>query len=305
MPGHSLYAFKASGLGMLLAAFVLIPLSGINGMAKDLQGLRLELVSEQSAIVPGEVFNVGLMIHHEPGYHTYWKQPGIVGVPTALRWELPQGFEAGELLYPGPEITHMFNIRAQGFERPVLLQTRIKAPRGLQPGSKVTLRAQASWMCCAKTCHPGQTALSLSLPVALTAQPSPRWQPVFAAERARFAKPSESWHAEASQGGLAVTLTLTPKGPEARSLTAEDLQDLHFFTLDGWINTDSPQEFTLNDQGGVNIRLCISEVYLGGEAPRALQGVVGRGDKGWLRHSALQSLQISAPLRRTEVKAGS
>ena len=178
-------------------------------------GLKLRLVPETTAIVPGQSFRVGLFIQHEKGWHTYWRQPGIVGVPTTLEWQLPEGFKAGPLEYPEPEATKMFQIKAQGYERDVLLQTELQAPSNLKPGDTITLRGRAAWMCCASTCHPGTLELSLSLPVASVSSPDPAWQPRFAQERARYAQPSDAWSAEASEQGLNVTLTLRPTSEKA------------------------------------------------------------------------------------------
>ena len=44
--------------------------------------LDIKLVSEVTSIAPGQPFYVGLALPHGEGYHTYWKFPGIVGVPT-------------------------------------------------------------------------------------------------------------------------------------------------------------------------------------------------------------------------------
>lgn len=265
----------------------------------DTVGLRLSLVCEQSHLTPGRTVNLGLKIEHEPGFHTYWKQPGIVGVPTTLRWELPPGFVAGELLYPAPEMTRMFNIAAQGYERTVLLQTRLQVPADLAEGTEVTLTAHAAWMCCAKTCHPGTTRLKLTLPVS-TARPSPSAEASrFIAERASFPQPSPHWQARAQFDGKVVTLILRPLDEMARPLTRQELGSLRFFTEDGWINTDEPQQPQFQDNGELIMTLLPSPVFLGGERPSHLRGVLGRA-AGWHSRGSLRSLLIAPTL---EVKS--
>ena len=119
---------------------------GIWHSALAQQGLKIQLVSEQSAIVPGQPFTVGLWLEHDRGSHTYWRFPGIVGVPTQMKWQLPRGWKAGELIYPEPERTLMFQIKAQGFDRDVMLRTQITPPANLKVGESVTLKGLASWM---------------------------------------------------------------------------------------------------------------------------------------------------------------
>ncbi len=109
-------------------------------------GLTLQLVSEQAAVVPGKSFTVGLWIQHDRGWHTYWRFPGIVGVPTQMNWDLPKGWKAGPLVYPEPERTLMFRIKAQGFDRDVMLRTEVTPPADLKLGDQSTLARNPTWI---------------------------------------------------------------------------------------------------------------------------------------------------------------
>src|SRR6188474_3333938 len=66
-------------------------------------GVKVELVSEVTAIRPGQPFYAGLFLRHEPAYHTYWKNPGLAGVVTKLEWTLPPGWKAGGIEWPAPD----------------------------------------------------------------------------------------------------------------------------------------------------------------------------------------------------------
>ncbi len=260
-------------------------------------GLKIQLVPEDTAIVPGRPFRVGLFLQHDPGWHTYWRQPGIVGVPTTLTWELPAGFRAGPLQYPEPEATMMFHIKAQGYERDVLLQTEIIPPQNLTIGHEILLSGKAAWMCCGKTCHPGSKMLQLRLPVATSAQPDPQWAARFAQERAAFAQPSQAWQAEAEESGMKVVLTLRPVRPEARPFVADAPPRVLFFTEDGWINSDQAQQVRLNPDGSLTIQLVKAEIFLGGQPPKKLHGIVQR-EGGWHVDRSVRSMSIQPLLRR-------
>jgi DsbC/DsbD-like thiol-disulfide interchange protein len=145
---------------------------------------------KQTAIVPGKPFTVGLWLEHDRGWHTYWRFPGIVGVPTQMKWSLPKGWKAGELVYPEPERTLMFQIKAQGFDRDVMLRAEITPPANLKIGEQITLTGKASWMCCGNSCHPGSMDLSLTLPVAETAASNEKWHKLLDEERARANNPA-------------------------------------------------------------------------------------------------------------------
>ncbi len=261
-------------------------------------GLKLQLVPEVTAIVPGESFRVGLYVQHDKGWHTYWRQPGIVGVPTSITWTLPAGFKVGPLEYPEPESTKMFQIMAQGYERDVLLQTEIEAPTTLKVGGKVILKGKASWMCCGSTCHPDTMGLTLEIPVKAKSKPDKQWHPIFEKERAAYSQPSSAWTASAEEKGLIVTLTLKPKTNSARPFQSnQPAPKITFFTEDGWINSDQPQTISLNSDGTLNLKLTRAEVFLGIGTPDRLHGIVQR-EGGWHADGSLRSMIIKPTLRR-------
>lgn len=280
------------------ALLVVLGLLAFARPAAAQSGVRIQLVSEVTAIVPGQPFYLGLFIRHEPGYHTYWRQPGIVGVPTQMQWTLPPGFEAGELEYPEAERVLMYRIKAQGYERNVLLQTRITPPQVLEPGKNITLSGKAIWMACSHVCEPGMAELHIELPVAATNAPNPRWQPLFLEERSSYAQTSNAWEASATESGLEVTVLLKPKSAEARQFgSADEAQRLIFFTEDGWINSDEPQRIVLNADGSVTIKLVRADIFLGKTVPTHLNGQVQRPD-GWVHEKSWRTLTITPPLQR-------
>ena len=268
------------------------------GVSRAETPLEVKLVSEVTSIQPGKAFYVGLHLHHGPGYHSYWKFPGIVGVPTNIQWKLPGGFVAGEIEWPEPESVLMFKIKAQGFDRDVLLPVKITPPASLKPGETVRLEGKASWMVCARTCHPGFGDVSLELSVKNeTPAFDDKWRAMFDQERGRVARPTDAWKASAVESGQAVTLTLAPASRSARKLTGEQVGKVIFFTEDGWIDSDKPQTVKLNNDLSVTISMERSEVYLGKEPPRELIGIV-QSPGGWLADADLRSMKIAPTLNR-------
>lgn len=277
---------------ILLLALSALPLAAIAQT-----GLKLELVSEQTAVVPGKPFTVGLWVDHDRGYHTYWRFPGIVGVPTQIKWKLPEGWKAGELVYPEPERTLMFKIKAQGFDRDVMLRTEIIPPADLKIGESVTLTGTASWMCCGSTCHPGSMELSLTLPVAETAELDANAHKLIEVERTRQERSSDAWTAEAVEKGKTITLILRPAAGARISKSQREADDIIVFTEDGWFDSDQPQTILLHSDGSLSITLIKAETYLGGGPPETLRAIV-RHEEGWLQDGILRCLKIAPRIVR-------
>ncbi|MEM6915475.1 MAG: protein-disulfide reductase DsbD domain-containing protein, partial [Verrucomicrobiota bacterium] len=90
----------------------------------------------------------------------YWKGPGIVGVPTVIEWDLPDGFAASPLQWPAPEKVDMVGITANGYQGSAVLLTEITAPEKLARGT-YHLHAKVAWMSCSTSCNPGMTTRTL------------------------------------------------------------------------------------------------------------------------------------------------
>ena len=102
-------------------------------------------------------------MHTRDGWHGYWQNPGDAGLPMAVKWELPPGFEVGPLRYPVPTRLEVAGLMNYVYERDYAILVRLKVPAGVT-GSAL-IRAQARWLACTdKVCVPEQGAFSLIVP---------------------------------------------------------------------------------------------------------------------------------------------
>ncbi len=261
--------------------------------AQQTEPLAIELVSEVTSIQPGKPFHVGLHLQHKEGYHTYWKFPGVVGVPTNIAWDLPRGWKVEEIEWPEPKRVFMFKIRAQGYHGEHILPVRITPPEKLTEGSSVTLAGKASWMCCNRECNPGFKDLTLSLPVA-SSEPLPdkKWTKLFAQARASMPEPIAGWETQATVNDGKVTLKLLPQTAELKKHAA-NMKDLFFFTEDGLINPDKEQIVKHQADGSLVLEMLVSE-YGPKRMPKSLVGVL-QSHEG-MTPNGIKSVSFSTPL---------
>jgi len=85
-----------------LAAALTLGLAAANAQPVRVDHAEAELVAAVDAIVPGQPLSVGVVIRHDPHWHTYWRVPGDSGLPTTIKWTLPLGFAAGPIEWPVP-----------------------------------------------------------------------------------------------------------------------------------------------------------------------------------------------------------
>lgn len=236
---------------------------------KPTVGVDLKLLSEVTAITPGKSFTVALSVHHHDGVHTYWKNPGIVGVPISLEWQLPEGFTAGDIQWPVPELVDMAGHPAHGHTRDILLLVDITPPKSLAKGP-IELRANSRWMACGDGCHPGEKAFALSLPTAegKSTVAASNTAGAIAEARAALPRPLSGW---------TVTLETPADGMEIRAKficnggTVPDLGKVYFYSADGQISSSPVQKIEPLENG---FRLIAERAEYGPKGQKTLPGVV-------------------------------
>ena len=97
----------------------------VQAQARRVDSVQVELVASQTAAVAGQDFEAGLLIRHDPHWHTYWRNPGDSGLPTRLELQLPAGWKAGEILWPAPARVLIGPLANYGYEGDVVLPVSV------------------------------------------------------------------------------------------------------------------------------------------------------------------------------------
>jgi thiol:disulfide interchange protein DsbD len=254
--------------------------------------VEAELVPAQTALVPGSPTTVALRLKMDRGWHTYWRNPGDSGLPTTSAWTLPSGLSAGSIEWPAPRALPVGPLVNYGYEDEVFLLTEITAAPSFA-GSTANIAARADWLVCKEICIPEGADLVLSLPVALTAMPDPRWGATIASVRAALPRPLENWTVSAIGRGQQVALSMHPGSGAA------DLGTVHFFPYaEGKIEASGKQ--TLAQEGAALTLTLPVASQLVGEFKR-VAGIL-TSSKGF---GGRDAVAIDVPLEGTVVAGAS
>ncbi|MDE3059615.1 MAG: thioredoxin family protein [Pseudomonadota bacterium] len=206
-------------LGFLLPVFAGMTVFAAHAADTSQQEIvRATLVTETSAIVPGQKLNAAVLLEPKEGWHTYWENPGDAGMATHLEWGLPPGFSAGAIDWPVPERLAEGPLVTFAYPHAVLLPVTISVPASA--AGNYPVRVKADWLACKDICIPESAELEVQLPVAQTATPSEH-APLFAEHEKHRLQPLRLGYAAQ---GKTVTLSL-PYG----TLGVQDIASASFF----------------------------------------------------------------------------
>ncbi len=107
--------------------------------------VTVEWISGSSDIRSGEPLHSVIKMKISKGWHTYWKNPGDIGLSYEIDANLPEGWTLGDIQYPKPK-----RITAHGF-RSFIYEGDVLFPITMTPTSKTTgpipeITATLSWL---------------------------------------------------------------------------------------------------------------------------------------------------------------
>lgn len=171
--GNAPYPCRIPQAAFLLyvVLFVIISVFLLPSSANAEEKVKARLVSEFSAITAGKKAHVGVVLDAQDGWHTYYKEPGDAGLPTTIKWQLPEGFSAGEIEWPSPEKFAEGDLTTYGYTGQTLLPVTITIPDKLKESS-YSMTADVQWLVCKDICIPESKTVSIELQVVPKPEPS-------------------------------------------------------------------------------------------------------------------------------------
>ena len=130
--------------------------------------VTLQLESERPSITPGETLWLGLHFALEPHWHVYWRNPGDSGEAPKVNWQLPEGWQAGEIHWPVPQRIPVGSLVNYGYEDHVTLLVPIQVPSTVPTTDTVHIGADMTWLVCRELCIPERGSLDLTLGISQT-----------------------------------------------------------------------------------------------------------------------------------------
>lgn len=161
--------------------------------------VKLLLAAEEAK--PGDTVLAGVDLKMEPGWHTYWQNPGDAGTATKIDWTLPAGVSAGAIEWPLPEKLPPAEVTTYGYEDETVLIVPLTVAASASAGT-LNISAKVSWLECKDTCIPADQTVAATLEVGAESKPSTAAATIDA-WRSKVPKPASSgvaaaWESAAS-----------------------------------------------------------------------------------------------------------
>jgi len=272
-------AWRRTACAAALAVLAICGVREIRAQSPGPPHVDVGLVSDQTAVRPGQTLWVGLQFQLPSGWHIYWINPGDSGEPPKIQWNLPPGFRAGDFLWPYPQRIEAPSIVDYGYANGVVLLAPITAPADLPQHGSVTLGGAVRYLVCREICVPAKANVQLVLPVAAhggsaassaASASNASVHALFEQTKQRVPQPAPAaWSARARSAGNEFILSLRIGKPAPQ---------VQFFPLDADVIENSAPQDVRSTAAGIEIHLRKSDQLL--KPIARMRGVVvlsGRG----------------------------
>ena len=100
-----------------------------------------------------------------PGWKTYWRAPGEVGIPPSFDFSGSENVASIETLWPRPHVFESFGYQTLGYADVLVLPLKVTP---VDPNKPVQLNGDLFWGVCADICVPEEARVSLPLDGTMT-----------------------------------------------------------------------------------------------------------------------------------------
>jgi DsbC/DsbD-like thiol-disulfide interchange protein len=121
---------------------------------------KVRLVSGTVELDDRPALIAGVQLRMDPGWKTYWKNPGDSGVPPSFDWAGSKNLKQAEVLYPAPHSFADASGTAIGYDDEVVFPVKLTPER---EGEPIELKLAFSYGLCKNLCVPNDVSLELAL----------------------------------------------------------------------------------------------------------------------------------------------
>ena len=154
----------------------------------DNDKVSLRLFSNFEQVNPLQNLEIFLRFKMHDGWHIFSQEPGEAGMPTQVKWSLPQGYCQLEESWSRDETFETEGIVQHGYGDTAYYKATIRPDAASAAvGGEAVLTADVRWLACREECVPEKARLRLKLPITYRdLLPGKEWQNVAAAAQEWF-----------------------------------------------------------------------------------------------------------------------
>ena len=121
----------------------------------------VEIYYDVGSSESNQEYLLGVKFKLDPGWHTYWKNPGDSGEKASFEWTLPDGFKIDGPFWPQPEKIPYPPLMTFGYNDEVIVFFKLSSSGRINDDSEISLSTK--WLACADVCLPQEAFIKTKI----------------------------------------------------------------------------------------------------------------------------------------------
>ena len=154
-------------------------------LSQQTDNVDVNLISSFEEINPNQNIEFIIRFEMKNGWHIFAQNPGEIGMPTQVEWELPHGYEILETSWSKDKPFDNDGIVQYGYGDVAYYKTTIRPHP--ETTDTALIKSKIKWLACQEDCMPGHAEFEFNLPITQRdLLPSPQWNTELAAAQRWF-----------------------------------------------------------------------------------------------------------------------
>ena len=145
----------------LVLLFLLFPNLIFGSQIGAASNSTIEILADDIIKTLKILISLGVKFRLDPGWHTYWINPGDSGEKASFEWKLPEGVKISNPKWPSPEIIPYPPLMTYGYNEEVTVLFNLTVGRDLLASEKIFLKS--NWLACEDVCLPQSASVEATL----------------------------------------------------------------------------------------------------------------------------------------------
>lgn len=162
---NNMHHFKKLLSFIFIGLFIFPNISNAIVISKNTDKVNATIITDKDIMSSKSSLYVLIKLEMKNDWHTYWRNPGDAGLPTKIKWKLPNGYNHKILAWTTPTKFNYSNLLQYGYNKTAYIKVKIYPENYENKNLGNNFEFGIEWLACKDLCVPELVEFKFYIPV--------------------------------------------------------------------------------------------------------------------------------------------